>query len=182
MLGLLIPGETILLMASFYAAQGHLNIIWVILLAFIGCVLGDNLGFYIGGHGGRRFLLKYGKYMLIKRKRIRAVDRYFKQHGGKTVFIARFTSFLRALASITAGSTKMPYRQFFVFDLLGAVLWSIVISLLGYFLGGNWRLLVKVIERMGYVAFALLVLLVVGVYFFRRRREYKDVESDEITD
>lgn len=179
MLGLLIPGETILLMASFYAAQGHLNLGWVIFIAFLGCVLGDNLGYYIGKQGGRRFLLAYGKYVFITRKRIRAVDRYFKAHGGKTIFIARFTSFLRALASITAGSSKMPYREFFLYDFLGAILWSVVISVLGYFLGGNWQLLMKVIKRTGYSAFAIIIVIVIAAHFIRRRRVYKKVEAIE---
>jgi undecaprenyl-diphosphatase len=173
MLGVLIPGETLLLIAAFYAAQGSLDITTIIIIAFVGAVIGDNIGYYIGAHGGRRFLLKYGKYVFIRRKRLRAVDTYFKEHGGKTVFIARFTSFLRALAAITAGSTKMPYKQFFLYDLAGAVIWSIVISLLGFFLGGNWVLLKKVIRNMGLAAFAVVVVLVIVVYFVRRHRRYK---------
>ena len=146
MLGFIIPGETILLLAAFYAAHGELDLTSVILLAIFGAVVGDNIGYFFGRKGGRRFILAYGKYVFITRKRLRAVDRYFKEHGGKTILIARFTSFLRALAAFTAGSLKMPYRVFFWYDFIGAIAWSITISLLGYFLGGNWPLLKKIIR------------------------------------
>lgn len=177
MLGLIIPGESILLIAAFYCAHGNLNVWWVMGLAFLGAVIGDNIGYYLGAHGGRRFLLKYGKYFFVKRQRLRAVDKYFKEHGGKTIFIARFTSFLRALAAITAGSMKMPFKQFFAYDFAGAAIWSIVITGLGYFLGGNWPLLKKVLRDMGLVAFVLIVLIIVAVILLRRRKEYLRLEE-----
>lgn len=179
MLGLIIPGESILIIAAFYAAQGNLNVWWVMGLAFLGAVIGDNIGYYIGAHGGRRFFLKYGKYFFVKRKRLRAVDKYFKDHGGKTIFIARFTSFLRALAAITAGSMKMPFREFFAYDFAGAAIWSIVITGLGYFLGGNWPLLKKVLRDMGLVAFGLIVLVIATVVLLRRRKEYLRLEAEK---
>jgi membrane protein DedA with SNARE-associated domain len=178
-LGLIIPGETILIVGSFFAARGSLNIVAVIAIAFVGAVLGDNLGYYIGLKGGRRFLLKYGKYIFVNRHRLAHVDRYFKQHGGKTIFIARFTSFLRALAAIVAGSAKMPYTKFFLYDLAGAFIWSIVISLLGFFLGGKWDLIEKIIRRMGYAAFALIIIIIAGVYIFRWQQGRKKAGLDE---
>ncbi len=178
-LGLIVPGETILILGSFFAARGSLNIVTVIVIAFVGAVLGDNLGYYIGRRGGRRLLLKYGKYVFVNRHRLAHVDRYFKKHGGKTIFIARFTSFLRALAAIVAGSAKMPYKQFFFYDITGALLWSIVISLLGYFLGGNWDLIDKIIKRMGYAAFALIIIVIVAVYVFRWREGRKETGPNE---
>lgn len=181
-LGLIIPGETILILGSIFAARGSLNIVAVIVIAFVGAVLGDNLGYYIGRRGGRRFLLKYGKYIFVNRRRLAHVDRYFKKHGGKTIFVARFTSFLRALAALVAGSAKMPYRQFFLYDIAGAFIWSIIISLLGYFLGGNWDLIAKIIKRMGYAAFALIIVIIAGVYIFRWRQGKRKAGLDEDLD
>jgi membrane protein DedA with SNARE-associated domain len=179
MLGLIIPGESILLIAAFYSAHGNLNVWWVMGLAFVGAVIGDNIGYYIGAHGGRRFMLKYGKYFFVKRQRLRLVDKYFKDHGGKTIFIARFTSFLRALAAITAGSMKMPFKQFFLYDVTGAAVWSVVITALGYFLGGNWPLLKKVLRDMGLTAFVLIVIVIITVVVVRRRTEYKRIEAEK---
>ncbi len=172
-LGLIIPGETILIIASFYAATGSLNIGYVMVIAFVGAVIGDNIGYFIGSRGGRPFINKYGKYFLLSEKRVLATEDYFDQHGGKTVFLARFTMFLRALAAVTAGISHMKYSRFFLYDLLGALVWSIVISLLGYFLGDNWPVLSKVIDSIGLGIFTVLVLFIVVTVYYRRRQKYK---------
>lgn len=168
MLGLFVPGETILIIAAFYAARGQLNLFAVMIVAFVGAVLGDNLGYYIGLKGGHPFVVKYGKYFFVKEERLESVKKYFERHGGKTIFIARFTSFLRALAAFTAGMSKMPYRQFFIYNALGAFVWSIVISLLGYFLGGNWPLLKKIIDRAG-LGLVVIIIIAVTVYVLVKR-------------
>jgi undecaprenyl-diphosphatase len=176
MLGLVVPGETILIIAAFYAAQGELNIVYIMIVAFVGAVMGDNVGYYIGRRGGHPFIKKYGKYFLIHEKRLIATERYFEKHGGKTIFIARFTSFLRALAALTAGVCRMEYRLFFWYDLSGAIIWSVVISLLGYFLGDNWPVLSKIIDRIGLgILIAVIAVIAVGVLIRRRFKVEKDV-------
>lgn len=176
LLGLLVPGETLLIVAAFYAAQHSLRIEYIILLAFLGAVIGDNLGYLIGRKGGRPFLQKYEHYFFVSEKRIRFVEHYYEKHGGKTVFIARFTAFLRALAAITAGVSHMEYKKFFLYDLAGAAIWSITISLLGYFLGQNWPLLSKIINRVGWGFFIVFVLIIVGIIIYRRRRKLAKIE------
>lgn len=178
MLGLVIPGETILIIAAFYAAQGELNIAAIMVIAFVGAVMGDNVGYYIGHRGGHPFVKKYGKYFLIHEKRLSATEKYFKKHGGKTIFIARFTSFLRALAALTAGICRMDYKQFFWYDLAGAAIWTVVISLLGYFLGGNWPYLSKIIDRIGTGIFIVLVVVIVAGILVRRFLKVEKVEKD----
>ncbi len=179
MLGLIIPGETILIIAAFFAAQGELNIAVIMLIAFAGAVMGDNVGYYIGHRGGHPFVKKYGKYFLIHEKRLKATEKYFKQHGGKTVFIARFTSFLRALAAVTAGICRMEYKQFFWYDLAGAAIWAVVISLLGYFLGDNWPVLSKIIDRIGLGILIVFVVIVVAGILIRRLLKIKKVDEEE---
>lgn len=170
-LGLIVPGETILILAAFYAARGDLDIGVVIVIAFVGAVLGDNAGYLIGRRGGRPFFKKYGKYFFVSERRMLAVERYFEKHGGKTIFIARFTSFLRALVAVAAGISRMDYRQFFLYDLAGAAIWAVVIGLLGYFVGDNWPWLARIIDRIGLGLFALILLAIAtGVYLGRRRR------------
>lgn len=176
LLGLIVPGETLLIVAAFYAAQHSLHIEYVILLAFMGAVIGDNLGYLIGLRGGRPFLEKYEKYFFVSERRIHFVESYYEKHGGKTVFIARFTAFLRALAAITAGVSHMDYKKFFFYDLAGAIAWSITISLLGYFLGQNWPLLSKAIERVGLGVFIVFALIIVAVIIYRRRRKLAEIE------
>src|SRR3982751_845499 len=165
--GLPIPGETILLAAGFFAAQGHFTLPTVMLIAAAGAVLGDNAGFAIGHHYGRNFFTRFGKYLFITPQRLERIDEFFHRHGNKTILVARFITGLRVFAAIFAGASKMPWRTFFVYNVAGAILWSIVISSLGYLFGNSWPMLEKWVGRSGMLM--LLVAVVMAVIIWRIR-------------
>ncbi len=173
-LGLVAPGETVIVIASFFAAQGHLEISYIILLAFFGAVFGDNVGYLIGRKGGRPLIDKFG-YWLISPRKLKWAEKYFKIHGAITIFIARFTSFLRALAPLVAGISGMEYKKFLLYDFLGAVIWSIIIPLLGYFFGANWKLVKKIINRVGLGVIVLLIIIYFILRHFRRKKRLEKV-------
>jgi membrane protein DedA with SNARE-associated domain len=163
--GLPVPGETILLAAGFFAAGGHFDLPLVMLIAGSGAVLGDNAGFAIGRHYGRNFFTRFGKYLFITPHRLSLIDDFFHRHGNKTILIARFITGLRVFAAIFAGASKMPWRTFFVYNVAGAILWSITISTLGYLFGNSWPLLEKWVGRSG--MFMLLAAVVIGMIAWR---------------
>jgi membrane protein DedA with SNARE-associated domain len=156
--GLPIPGETILLGAAYFASQGHFQIEWVILIALVSAVLGDNIGFWIGRLLGRRVLEKYGKYVGLSESRLRALDLFFETRGPKLVFVARFIAFFRVFTALFAGSSKMAWPVFLKFNVLGALLWSIVIGGLGYLFGSVEDLLNNWVATVGFAGFVLLIL------------------------
>src|SRR5207244_10335131 len=133
--GLLVPGETILLVGGFFAASrpDQFNVFRVMITAATGAVIGDNIGFAIGHHYGRGFLLRIGRFFFMTPKRLEHMENYFERHGNKTILVARFITGLRVFAALLAGaSRKMPWRVFVVYNMAGAVLWSVVITTLGY--------------------------------------------------
>lgn len=155
--GLPIPGETILLVAGYFSATDHLNIGLVMLVAATGAVIGDNIGFAVGHHFGRRFILKVGRFFFLTPKRFEHMENYFKSHGNKTILVARFITGLRVFAALLAGASNMRWRIFLAYNLAGAIIWSIVITTLGYVFGQSLPLLVEWVGRSG------TVLLIVGV-------------------
>ena len=163
--GLPVPGETILLAAGFFAADGHFSLPMVMLIATIGAVLGDNAGFAIGHHYGRSFFTRFGKYLFITPHRLARIDDFFHRHGNKTILIARFITGLRVFAAVFAGASRMPWRAFFVYNVTGAIIWAIVISTLGYLFGHSWPLLEKWVGRSGMLM--LVAAIVVGVIAWR---------------
>src|ERR1041385_1135831 len=167
--GLLVPGETILLVAGYFAASRpqHFNIFRVMITAATGAVIGDNIGFWIGHTLGRAFLLKVGRFVFLTPKRLEHMENYFKSHGNKTILVARFITGLRVFAAILAGASKMPWRVFVVYNIAGAVLWSIVITLLGYLFGQSLPLLVKWVGRSGTIL--LIAAVVIGIIVWRIR-------------
>ncbi len=163
-----VPGETILIIASIYSHYGHLNLGTVIPLATVGCILGDNISFYLGRRLGRPFVQQYGKYVLITQKRLVSVEHFFERHGDKAIFVQRWITGVRVLGALVAGTTKMPWSRFLLFNCLGAATWVIAISLMAYFFAVNLPLLIAIVSRSGWVLLGLIV--AVGLFFYLKRR------------
>lgn len=147
--GLPVPGETMVLAGGALANFGHLSLGRVIASAIVGATLGDNLGFVIGRHGGRRIVERHGWRIGVSRPRLAGFDRFFERHGPKAVFVARFITGLRVFCAILAGASDMPWRTFLFFNATGAVVWSITIAVVGYALGRSWETLERWIGRTG---------------------------------
>jgi len=169
--GLPLPGESVLLFASFLAYdEGRLHLPYLILLGIAACTVGDNLGYVLGHRGGRRLLARYQHIFRIEDRTIRRGERLFEHHGHVAIFFARFIFGMRIVAGPLAGVLRMPWRQFVLFNFLGASVWVITISLLGYFFGSQWDTLVKVMGRVNLViAIAVLAALVFVWHRYRER-------------
>jgi membrane protein DedA with SNARE-associated domain len=169
--GVPVPGETILLIAGYFASTGKFHLWLVMLIAATGAVIGDNIGFAIGHHYGRGVLLRFGRFIFLTPKRVERMEKYFESHGNKTVLVARFITGLRVFAALFAGASKMPWRVFVVYNVAGAILWSIVITTLGYLFGASLPLLVKWVGRSGTIL--LIAAIVIGVVVWRVQRHRK---------
>ena len=166
--GVPVPGETILLVAGYFASTGEFNIALVMIIAASGAVVGDNIGFAIGHHYGRSFLLRVGRVFFLTPKRLEHMESYFERHGNKTILVARFITGLRVFAALLAGaSRKMPWRVFVLYNMAGAILWSVVITTLGYLFGASLPLLVKWVGRSGTIL--LITAIVIGFIAWRVR-------------
>src|SRR5260221_1161950 len=111
--GVPVPGETILLVAGYFASTGKFHLPLVMLIAATGAIVGDNIGFAIGHHYGRGFLLRVGRFFFLTPKRFEHMENYFERHGNKTILGARFITGFRAFAAVLAGTSKMSWRCFF---------------------------------------------------------------------
>jgi membrane protein DedA with SNARE-associated domain len=161
--GLPAPGEATLIAASLVAARGELKIEWVLAFAWLGAVVGDNIGFAIGRYGGMRLLSRYGPYVGISSERLGFVQRFFDRWGGAMVVLARFVEIARQVNGIVAGSAGMTQRHFLLYNALGAALWAGVWSLGVYFLGERMIARLPGITRASYLLLALALAAVVGL-------------------
>jgi membrane protein DedA with SNARE-associated domain len=135
--GIPVPGETILIAAAVYAGAGRLATAAVVVIAVAAAIAGDNVGYLIGRSGGRAFVNRWGRYVLLPPRRFHAAEAFFNRHGGKVVAVARFVEGLRQVNGIIAGATGMPWRRFLVFNALGAVLWVGLWATLGDMTGAH---------------------------------------------
>ena len=171
--GVPIPGETILLLASFLAYSEHrLHLPYIILVGVCAATIGDNLGFLIGHYGGRPLLTRYGKVLFIRPETIEQGEKLFARYGAATIFVARFIAGMRVIAGPLAGILRMPWRKFVIFNFLGAVLWVTVISSVGYLFGRHWDQLVEIVKQVN-IAFLVIAAVVVAVLWWRYRRKLR---------
>jgi membrane protein DedA with SNARE-associated domain/membrane-associated phospholipid phosphatase len=162
--GLVAPGETFVLIAGAVAGQGVTSIVLTIAIVWFCAWLGDTTSFFIGRRLGRDFVLKHGPkvpIVPITHERFESVEKFFAEHGGKTILVGRFIGLVRALAPFIAGSSGMRYRAFVPYSILGTGLWAAAFSLLGYALSQSLDKAGK-IAGTGALIFGTLVAIIVG--------------------
>lgn len=135
LIGIIMPGgDTLLFIAGFFAAQGDLPIVWLIVSIIVGAILGDNVGYTIGRRAGPKLFRKEDG-LFFRKDHIDRAESFYEAHGGKTITLARFLPIIRTFAPMIAGVGKMDRRRFMFYNVLGAAIWGISVPLLGYFFG-----------------------------------------------
>lgn len=132
--GFFLPGDSLLVTAGIFAASGQLNLTWLLILASICAVVGDQVGYLIGRSAGHA-LYKREDSMFFKKKHLQKAHDFYEKYGGKTIVIARFVPIVRTFAPAVAGAAEMNYRRFVSFNVFGGILWVFSTVLLGYSMG-----------------------------------------------
>jgi len=134
LIGFFLPGDSLLFTTGFLASQGVLDI-WILLpLLFVAAVLGDSAGYAFGRRVGRR-LFQREKSLLFHKSHLLKAEQFYERHGKKTIIVARFMPVVRTFAPIVAGIGHMEYKTFVTYNIIGGFLWSVGITVLGFFLG-----------------------------------------------
>ncbi|MGA2927873.1 MAG: DedA family protein [Solirubrobacteraceae bacterium] len=175
-MGIPSPGETALVTAAVLASQGQLKIWLVIVIGVTSAIVGDNLGYLLGRRYGREVLEARGPF---RRRRVMLIgigDRFFRRHGAKAVFFARWIALVRFAAAWLAGINRMPMPLFFFWNALGGISWGITYGLVGYY-GGHAA--ANVLAQAGIVGAVILVLMVIGGLLALRRQERRAVHRGD---
>jgi membrane protein DedA with SNARE-associated domain len=170
--GIPLPGETLLLIASALASRRTgLNIGWIAVIAFCTTCAGDNIGFYVGRSGGQALLDRFRRKLHLRATSIQRGEDFINKHGALGVFCARFIAGLRVLNGLVAGSLRMNWPRFFLFDFLGAACWVALICCIGYFFGNKLPWVIHLMGRTGLILVAsAVVVAALWVLVHRHRR------------
>lgn len=136
LIGFFLPGDTLLFGAGILASQGVFNLPLLIGVIITAAVVGDNVGYSIGRRGGRRLFNKKDS-VLFRQEHLERAENFYETHGGKTIILARFVPVVRTFAPMVAGISKMPRKRFFMFNVIGGIVWGGGVTLLGYWLGSR---------------------------------------------
>jgi membrane-associated protein len=152
-LGFFFPGDTLLLSAGVFAADGKLNLGLVILVVALAAIAGDNTGYHIGKRYGRR-LFKKPDGLVFKQEYVARAEAFYEKHGSKTMLLAHFLPVIRTFTPAVAGVAKMNYKQFVIFDAIGDSAWAAIVSLIGFWFGS------RIHNLDHYILFAVLAVMI----------------------
>ncbi len=138
-----LPSEIILPLAGFLVGQGLLNLWLVAVAATLGSVMGSCVSYEIGRRGGRPFLVKYGRFFLMRPDRLRKTEAWFRNHGEGTILVSRMLPLTRYFISIPAGFSRMPRRTFILYTAIGSFIWNIALIYGGVLLGQYWFTIIE---------------------------------------
>lgn len=166
--GFFFPGDSLLITAGLLASRGFLEIKTLIIIAIIGAILGDTVGYWFGNKTGPRIFKREDSFFFHKKQLVRA-NQFYKKHGGKTIVIARFLPFIRTFAPIVAGVGMMEYRRFLSFNIFGGIFWVLATSLGGYWLGNT----IPNIDQYFLLIIALVILISVSPGLIHFWKDYR---------
>ena len=171
-----IPGLTIAMAGGALAGQGRLDFWLVYLATVVGGTLGGNLGFELGRRGGRRLLERFGHLIGLTPPRLELGEGLFHRHGSKALVIGRYLPVLCFAGGLLSGITRLPYRRFFIYNLLSISLWATTHLGLAFFFGRSLDVLIEVFNKIGLAAVLGAALLGASVYLIRRLRRPRSVD------
>ena len=161
-----VPSEVVMIPAGYLAHKGEMNIYIVIILGSLGSLCGALFNYYFALKFGRKFLMKYGKYFFVSHESIEKTEKFFKNHGHISTFSGRLIPGLRHYISLPAGLAKMNLFVFCLYTTLGATIWVIILTVLGYYIGDNEEL---VKEYLRYLIIGLLISLSILAFWYYKK-------------
>ncbi|HSR12912.1 MAG TPA: DedA family protein [Thermodesulfobacteriota bacterium] len=134
-IGIPTPGQTLIMLGAFYSTSGKLDIVPLVLIAWGAAYAGTIVGYGLGRFGGRKFVLRFGRYFFLTRDRLEMVERFFRRRGRIVALFARFVDVSRQLNGIASGIARMPWRRFVFYNAFGSALWVCFWALMSYRMG-----------------------------------------------
>ncbi len=169
--GLLVPGETVVIVGGVVAGQGHIDLWLLLVLTWLCAFAGDLTGYLLGRRLGRRFLLTHGPRVHITEERLRRVEEYFGRYGPAAILIGRFVGLIRAVAPFLAGASKYPRGRFVALAALGTGMWSAAFVLLGYLFWQSLDEAIAIAKSSSLVVGAVAAVVIALVVAYRYLRD-----------
>ncbi len=164
------PSEAVMPFTGFLVADGVFSLPVVLVVAVLGSIVGSLISYFIGAWGGRPFVNKFGKYVLLDQRDLDATERFFNRRGEAAIFVSRFIPVVRHLISLPAGAARMNLWKFSVFTILGAGLWDAFLAVAGFYLKDHWSRIMHYSHLIDAVVVVLLLALIVWYVYRHIRR------------
>jgi membrane protein DedA with SNARE-associated domain len=158
-----LPSEIIMPFSGYLVYTGRFNLLWVSVAGAFGCVVGSVAAYWAGILGGRPFIEKYGKYVLLSHRDLDTAERWFKKYGDWAIFFSRLLPVIRTFISLPAGIAKMNFPRFVIYTFLGSLPWCFVLAYIGKVLGENWQTIRRYFRGADII---IVIAIILGIAFF----------------
>ncbi|HVP37354.1 MAG TPA: DedA family protein [Terriglobales bacterium] len=173
-----LPSEIIMPFAGYLVFTGRFSLFWVSVAGAFGCLLGSVAAYWAGVWGGRPFIERFGKYVLLSKRDLDTAERWFKKYGDWAIFFSRLLPVIRTFISLPAGIAKMNFPRFVIYTFLGSLPWCFILAYIGKILGENWQS-IKGYFRGADVIIVAIVVLGISFYIYRHVKPEKTVARSE---
>lgn len=170
-----IPSEVIMPFAGYLASLGRFSFLLVIFLGAFGNLIGSIVAYWAGFYGGRPFLERYGKYVLLRKEELDKAQRFFEKYGNTSILFSRILPIIRTFISLPAGIARMRFGKFCLYTFIGSLFWSALLAYVGLFLGENWENVGIYFKKFDWLILILLIFLV--AYFVYKKLRSKKHET-----
>ncbi|MEN6592452.1 MAG: DedA family protein [Methanobacterium sp.] len=156
-----LPSEVIMPLSGFVVYRGEMGLLGITIVGAVGNLIGSWIAYFVGLKGGRPFLEKYGKYVLISPAKLDMAHEWFNKYGHEAVLISRVLPIIRTFISLPAGITEMDLKKFTIYTFVGSLPWCFVLAYMGFMLGPNWNIIEEYFHYMDIVMVIAVVILAV---------------------
>ena len=172
-----LPSEIIMPFSGYLVYTGRFNLFWVSVAGAFGCVVGSVVAYWAGILGGRPFMERYGKYILISHRDLDTAERWFKRYGDWAIFFSRLLPVIRTFISLPAGIAKMNFPKFILYTFLGSLPWCFALAYIGKVLGENWESIRKYFHGADIV---IIIIIILGITLFIYRHLKPQKSSNQV--
>ena len=169
-----IPSEVIMPFSGYLVSSGKFNAAYVILAGSFGNLVGSLIAYYIGFKLGREFILRYGKYVLLRKSHLELTESYFKKYGDRSTFISRMLPAVRTYISLPAGVAKMNLKKFTIYTLIGSIIWNSALTYIGMKLGEEWK---NILHYSNYFDGVVIIGAIIAIALFLKSRRNKPTDA-----
>jgi len=167
-----VPSEIIMPFSGYLVVLGRFSFWLVVIWGTIGNLLGSVAAYFVGIKGGRPFIERYGKYILISQEDLERADRFFKKFGNLSIFISRLLPVIRTFISLPAGIARMPFWKFCFYTFIGSLPWSALLAYFGILFGENWQSIEIYFRKFDWLL-GILIIFAIGWFIYKKIKNKK---------
>ncbi|WP_371371893.1 DedA family protein [Sporomusa aerivorans] len=163
-----IPSELIFGFAGYLVYLGRMDFTMAVVAGVAGGLIGSIGAYFLGYYGGRPFVLRYGRYILLSERNVDVAQKWFDRYGLKATLFSRLLPVIRTFISLPAGFARVNFQKFVLYTVLGSIPWTMVLIYAGILLGENWQMINTIGHQASFVVAAALI--IVAFYYYRKNR------------